>query len=124
MNAELSKLDAMAQAELVRRGEIQPLELGEAAIARIISVNPQLNAVITPLYDQALAQAKSGAFGDGPFRGVPYLLKDLDVTSAGDPYHGGMRLLKDLKWIARHDSYLVAKLRAAGFLFLGKTNTP
>jgi amidase len=121
---ELSTLDAMAMAELVRRGEATPLELVEAAIARVLKVNPELNAVITPLYDKALAQAKSPDLPDGPFRGVPYLLKDLDVFSTGDPYHGGMRLLKDMQWKARHDSYLVAKLRAAGFIFIGKTNTP
>jgi len=124
MKDEFVALDATAQAALVRRGEVQPRELVEAAIARILAVNPEVNAVITPLYDKALTAAKAGDLADGPFRGVPYLLKDLDVYSAGDPYHGGMRLLQRLEWRARHDSYLVARLRAAGFLFLGKTNTP
>jgi amidase len=117
-------LDATAQAELIRKREATPLELVDAAIARIEKVNPRLNAVITPLFEQARRTAQSKDLADGPFRGVPYLLKDLDCTSAGDPYHAGMRFLKDLRWIARHDSYLVAKLRAAGFVFLGKTNTP
>jgi amidase len=55
---------------------------------------------------------------------VPFLVKDLFCHSAGDPYHAGMRLLRDLKWIATHDTYLAAKFRAAGFVFVGRTNVP
>ena len=117
-------LDATAQAELVRRGEVAPSELIDAAIARIERANPQLNAVITPTFDKARTQARSGTLPSGPFRGVPFLLKDLGAHSAGDPLHCGMRLLRDAGWVAPHDTYLAAKLRAAGFVFLGKTNTP
>ncbi|HKA54971.1 MAG TPA: amidase, partial [Candidatus Binatia bacterium] len=74
MTNELAYLDATAQAELVRRGEMTPLELVDAAIARVEKVNPQLNAVITALFDKARAQAQSGAAPAGPFRGVPFLL--------------------------------------------------
>ncbi len=125
MNADLSTLDldASAQADLVRRGEVKPIELVEAAIRRIQDRNPRLNAVITPLYEKARQQA-AGDLPGGPFRGVPFLLKDLDTYSAGDPFHAGMRFLRDHRYIATHDSYLTAKLRAAGFVFLGKTNTP
>ena len=91
MTTDLVQLDATAQAELVRRGEATPLELVEAAIARIEAVNPQLNAVITPLFDKARAGAASSELPDGPFRGVPFLLKDLGCHSAGDPYHEGLR---------------------------------
>jgi len=117
-------IDATAQAELVRRRRAQPIELVDATIARIERVNPQINAVITPLFEQAREQARAPHLPDGPFRGVPFVLKDLGTHSAGDPYHGGMRLLRTLGWRAPDDNYLAAKLRAAGFIFLGKTNTP
>jgi len=121
---DLARLDATAQAELVRRGDASPRELVDAAIARIERTNPRLNAVITPLFDKARATASSPALPGGPFRGVPFLLKDLVAHSAGDPYHAGMRLLRDLGWVEPHDTYLVARFRAAGFVFLGKTNVP
>jgi amidase len=121
---ELAHMDATAQAELVRRGKATPLELADAAIARIEKINPTLNAVIIPLFDKARAQAVSPDLPQGPFRGVPRLLKDMVLRSAGDPYHAGMRFLKELNWVEPHDSHLAAQLRAAGFIFLGKTNTP
>jgi amidase len=120
----LARLDATAQAELVRRGELTPGELVDAAIARIEKLNPTLNAVITPLFDKARTQAHSPNLPNGPFRGVPFLLKDLGCHSAGDPYHEGMRFLRNVGWVAESDTYMAAKLRAAGFIFLGKTNTP
>jgi amidase len=124
MPNDFAFLDATDQADLVRRKEATPRELVDAAIARIEAVNPRLNAVITPLFEQARAQADSSALPTGPFRGVPFLLKDLGAHSAGDPYHEGTRFLRELRWRATSDTYLVAKLRAAGFIFLGKTNTP
>ncbi len=124
MADELARLDAIAQADLVHTGETTPLELVDAAISRIEQVNPQLNAVITPLFEKARTQAKSTDLADGPFKGVPFLLKDFGCHSAGDPYHQGTRFLKDLGWTAKEDTYMAAKLRAAGFIFLGKTNTP
>ncbi|HEV8717232.1 MAG TPA: amidase [Candidatus Binatia bacterium] len=124
MADELARLDAMAQAELVRRREVTPGDLVDAAITRIEKLNPTLNAVITPLFDKARAQANSPNLPTGPFRGVPFLLKDLGCHSAGDPYHEGMRFLREAGWTAESDTYMAAKLRAAGFIFLGKTNTP
>ena len=124
MADQLAQLDALAQAALVRAGEATPLELVDAAIARIETLNPRLNAVITPLFEKARDQATSPQLPDGPFKGVPFLLKDFGCHSAGDPYHQGSRFLKDLGWTAKEDTYMAAKLRAAGFIFLGKTNTP
>src|SRR5258708_11539302 len=127
MKSELAKLDATEQAELVRHKEVSPLELVDAAITRIEKVNPQLNAVVTPLFDKAREQAQDGrgsSLADGPFRGVPFLLKDLICASGGDPVYGGMRLLRDARFVAPYDTYLAAKFRAAGFICLGKTNTP
>lgn len=124
MTTELATLDATAQAALVRSGEVTPRELVDAAIARIERLNPQLNAVIIPLFEKARARAAAADLPDGPFRGVPFLLKDLDTFSAGDPFYGGTRFLRELGWVADHDSTLVEKFRAAGFVTVGKTNTP
>jgi amidase len=124
MADELASMDATAQADMVRRREASPAELVEAAIGRIERLNPTLNAVITPLFEKARATAASRTLPDGPFRGVPFLLKDLVCHSAGDPYHAGMRVLRDLGWVEAHDTYLAGKFRAAGFIFLGRTNVP
>lgn len=123
MPDEFATLDATAQAALVRERRVSPVELVDAAIARIEKLNPQLNAVILPLFDKART-AVSSPLPDAPFRGVPFLLKDLDACSSGDPFHCGMKFLRDREWLANYDTYLVEKFRAAGFVFLGKTNTP
>lgn len=119
--SEPSDLDATAQAELVRSGEISPLELVDHAIARIEKLDPELNAVIHPLFQKARDAARS-ELPDGPFTGVPMVVKDLDGHTAGDPFHCGNRLLKELDYTPDHDTYSHAKLRAAGFVFVGKTN--
>lgn len=121
---DVTWLDATAQAALVRDRQISPRELVDAAIARIERLNPALNAVITPLFDTARVAADSPALPAGPFRGVPTLVKDLVLQTAGDPFHAGMRFLKRRGWTASHDSHLAQKLRAAGFVIVGKTNTP
>ena len=124
MSDDLSTLDATAQAELVRTGQASPTELVESAIGRIEKLNPELNAVIHPLFDGALAAAASPELPEGPFRGVPMVLKDLTCHTAGDPLHEGSRFLKDLGYVADEDTYLAAKFRRAGFVFVGRTNTP
>jgi amidase len=124
MEDELARLDATAQAELVARKEITPLELVDAAIARVERLNPQLNAVILPTFEGARERARSRDLPHGSFRGVPFLLKDIGAHYAGEPLHAGMRFLRDLGWVEKGDTYFADKLRAAGFLSLGKTNTP
>ncbi len=124
MSNDLSKLDATAQAELVRNKEASPLELVDAAIARIEKLNGELNAVIHPLFDRARATAQGNTLPDGPFRGVPIVVKDLDGELEGTPYHAGNKLLKARNNISTFTSYLFAKLEAAGFVIVGKTNTP
>ncbi len=121
---ELANLDATAQAELVRRREVSPLELVDAAIARIEKVNPQLNAVIWNRFDQARAEAVSSNLPDGPFRGVPFLTKDLGCTTAGEPDSGGSRFLKENRYIASVTTEFVRRIHAAGFINLGRTNSP
>ena len=123
MNRELAAVDATAQAELVRNGEATPLELVEAAIERIEELNPHLNAVIHELYAEA-REAASGELPDGPFRGVPFLLKDLGAAFAGQPLHMGMRALKEAGFRSPVDTYLAQRFRTAGFVVVGKTNTP
>jgi len=114
------QLDATAQAELVRGGEVSPRELVEAAVERVEALNGELNAVIHPLFDKALESEPA----DGPFRGVPMVIKDLLCTTAGDPHHEGMRFLRDLGWRAGEDSWLARRFRQAGFVFVGRTSTP
>jgi len=120
---EFAALDATAQAALVRRGDVSALELVDAAIARIERANGVLNAVIHERFERAREEAR-GALPDGPFRGVPFLLKDLDGFSAGDPFHGGNRALAEAGYVAPADSYLTTKFRQAGLVILGRTNAP
>ena len=124
MADEFARLDATAQADLVRSGEVTPSELVEASIARIEALNPQLNAVIHPLFEKARDAAKSPDLPDGPFKGVPFLVKDVVCHTAGDPYHAGTKFLKEAGWVEEHDTELARRYRAAGFVFVGKTNTP
>ena len=116
--------DAVGLAALVRAGEVSPRELTEAAIRRIEARNGELNAVIHPLFDKALAAADSPDLPDGPFHGVPMLLKDLWPASAGDPVHLGMTVLRDAGYTHPTDGNQVVRLREAGFTFVGRTNTP
>jgi amidase len=106
----------------VRTRQASPRELVDAAIARIEALDPRLNAVVTPLFESARKAAEN--LPDGPFRGVPFLLKDLQGYSAGDPHGGGMRALREARWAPDFDSYLVEKFRAAGLVVLGRTNVP
>jgi amidase len=129
MADDFALLDATAQAALVADGDATPAELVEAAIARIESSNPALNAVIHERFDRARTEAASaslpnGPFADAPFRGVPFLVKDAVCHTAGDPFHCGMRLLKRLQWTATDDTWLAERFRAAGLVSVGKTNTP
>jgi amidase len=120
----LATMDATAQAELVRNGEVSPSELVEAAIARVEQVNPELNAVIHELFEEGRAEAESADLPDGPFKGVPFLFKDLGAAYAGQPLHLGMRALKEADFRAPVDSYLAERFRAAGLVVIGKTNVP
>ena len=120
-STELMWLDATAQADLVCRGEVSVKELVDAAIARIEAVNPQLDAVIRTRFDQARAEA-AGDLPDGPFRGVPFLLKDLGAVQAGEITAFGIGPLSSTVMPA--SSYLAEQFTAAGFVVLGRTNVP
>jgi amidase len=118
---EFAYMDATAQAELVRRGEVEPLELVDTAIERIGRLNPRLNAVVTPMYEAARVAAV-GELPEGPFTGVPFLLQDLMAECAGIRLTEGSAFLMD--FVSGHDSELVARLKRAGLVIVGKTNTP
>jgi amidase len=118
---ELAGLDATAQAELVRQREVSPRELVEAAIRRVEALNPQLNAVVTPMFDEAL-RALRDVPDDAPFSGVPFVLKDLVAEYEGVRFTEGSRFLCD--YVSTYDSELVVRMRRAGLVVVGKTNTP
>jgi amidase len=118
---EFAWLDATAQAEMVTRGDVSPVELVAAAIHRIESLNPKINAVITPMYEKGVAAATANP-PHGPFRGVPFLLKDLLASESGTRLTNGSAFLGD--FIATGDSELVQRYKRAGLIIVGKTNTP
>jgi amidase len=113
--------DGLGVAELIRRKEISPREAVSAAIERIEAVNPRLNAVVHRMFDQALSAA-DGEIPDGPFHGVPFLLKDLVSWYAGEPMTSGSRLFRG--WKPPIDSEMVRRYKRAGLIVVGKTNTP
>lgn len=119
--ADYEQYDALGLAELVRRREVSPRELVLTAIDRIDRLNPQLNAVIHRMYDDALAAA-AAPLGNGPFAGVPFLLKDLLAWYAGAPVRSGSRILEG--FVAPFDSEIVRRYRRSGVIVVGKTNTP
>lgn len=119
--SEYSGYDGLALADLVRTGQVTALELVDAAIERIERHNRVLNAVVYTAFDEARRTAK-GPLPDGPFRGVPFLIKDLGQRVSGWPrtsasHYAEIRADAD-------DSELVRRYRAAGLVLAGKTNTP
>ena len=112
--------DATGLAELVRSGDVTPVELLDIALARVAALNPTLNAVVRSMEEDARRDAARPPAG--PFAGVPFLAKDLISTYAGHPTSSGSRLLAG--YVIDHDSELVRRVRATGVTILGKTNLP
>ncbi len=121
LSEELAGMDATAQAALVRERQATPAELVEAAIERAEKVNPELNAIVTPLYDEA-REAAAGGLPDGPFTGVPFLVKDIIASYAGARMTCASEFLKD--YVPGFDSELVVRQKKAGLVTIGKTNLP
>ena len=124
---DLASLDATAQAELVRNGSASARELVDAAIEAAQRVNPQINAIIHPRYDAAVADAAAidaATGGRGQFAGVPMVVKDLGCVMKGEPHHRGNQALKAIDYRSPVDSALYRRFRAAGFVAIGRTNTP
>jgi len=119
--AEYERHDATGLADLVRRREVHPLELFEAAARRIEERNPRLNAVVYPDLERARAAAAAEP-REGPFAGVPFLVKDIGAAVAGLPYTESSR--SRVGYVAGEDNDIVCRHRRAGFIILGKTNTP
>ncbi|HET6410547.1 MAG TPA: amidase [Anaeromyxobacter sp.] len=118
---EYDQLDATGLAELVARREVSALELLEAALERADVRNPPLNAIVARYDDEARARAR-GPLPEGPFRGVPFLLKDLLTSWAGHPVTDGSRFLAGV--VTPEDSGVVQRLKAAGVVLFGQTSTP
>ncbi|NJD18381.1 MAG: amidase, partial [Gemmatimonadetes bacterium] len=112
--------DALGLAALVRAGEVSPVELLDTAMARAQALNPGLNAVVR--FMEADARAAAAAPAPGPFTGVPFLAKDLITFYRGHPTTSGSRLLTG--FTPDHDSEMARRVRAAGLVIFGKTNTP
>ncbi len=117
---ELAFLSALEQAALVRAGDVSPVELVQTYLERIERLDPQLRAFVTVRAEEALAEARAWD-GGGPFGGVPIALKDLDST-AGTRTTFGSRAFAD--YVPQFDVAHVRRLKAAGFVVLGKTATP
>ncbi len=120
-SSALTDHDGIGLAALVRAGELTAAELVEAVIERITALNPQLGAVVAPMYDEARRVA-AATLPDSPLAGVPTLLKDLAGAYAGAPLRCGSRFYRDQ--VSPHDSELVRRYRAAGLIVVGKTATP
>jgi len=121
---EYAQFDGIGLAELIQRGEVSAPEVLRAAISRIEHRNPEINAVILKLFDQAAQAAERIQPGaaEGPFDGVPFLIKDLGQYLAGVATAGGSRLFEGT--VKQYDSTLIGRYRQAGLLLCGKTNTP
>ena len=114
--------DATAMAQAVRNGEVSSVELVQDALFKVKQLNPTLNAVVHLQEERALKEAQSSNFRDKPFAGVPLLLKDLGQCQKDEPSTAGSRLFKNL--LQQHQDTLVTKLEEAGFVIIGRTNTP
>ncbi len=118
---EYETYDALGLASLIASGEVKAEEVLEAAIGCVEERNPQVNAVVHTMFEEARRTIAAG-LPEGPLSGVPYMLKDLYVLYAGAPTSNGSHLFDG--YVADHDSTIVERLRAAGLVVVGKTNTP
>jgi len=117
-------LDATAQAELVASGKVSPVEMVNAAIERVERYDGALNALTYRWFEAARELASSSALPDGPFRGVPYLLKDLYAAEAGKPLSNGSKAYKAADYVSSEDTTLVSRYKAAGLISIGRSNSP
>jgi amidase len=119
--AEYDQFDATGLAQLVRNGEVTAGELLEEAITRTEEINPRINAVIGRMFDQARKSVRQD-IAEGPFSGVPFLIKDLIQSYAGVPLTCGSAALAE--YIPDRDSEVIARFKRAGLITFGKTNVP
>ncbi|MFV0513656.1 MAG: amidase [Jhaorihella sp.] len=121
MNDTYLRNDATGLAALITAGEITADEMLDAALARVEALNPALNAVVHLREDVARDAIRAG-LPEGPFRGVPFLLKDLGAEAVDFPTSNGSRLTPDQRW--SHDSEIFLRMRAAGLVTFGRTTSP
>ncbi|SVD99678.1 uncharacterized protein METZ01_LOCUS452532, partial [marine metagenome] len=119
---EYENYDAIGLAELVKKKEISPLEIMDEAIRRSENLNPKLNFFTVETYDEGRRMAKDPKLPDGPFKGVPWLVKELATAWEGQPMTNSCPYMKDV--IAPFDSHTVTLTKGAGFTLLGKSNSP
>ena len=118
---DYSRYDALGLADLIRRREASAEEVLAAAIARTREVDGRVNSVVIPMFEEAQARVRAG-LPNGPFTGVPYLLKDLGIYYTGFRTTGGCRFNKD--YVADHDSELTRRYKEAGLVVFGKSASP
>jgi amidase/6-aminohexanoate-cyclic-dimer hydrolase len=118
---DLTALDATAVAALVASGQVTPTELLDRALAAVERLNPALNAVVL-VQEDAARRAIAAGLPRGPFRGVPYLLKDLGCEAMNFPSHNGSRLFENTKY--SYDSEIYTRMRATGVVTFGRTTSP
>jgi amidase len=119
--AEYTNYDGLGLAELIATKQISPPELFSAVRQRVEALNPRVNALCHLFFDKAEVQIKEG-LRTGPFRGVPFALKDLSQYLAGTITSAGSRIWKNS--VADFDSTLVERYKQAGLVIFGKTNSP
>lgn len=119
--SEYASYDGLGLAELVKNKEVTPEELVDLAIQAIKELNPKLNGVNQILEEEALLEAKSD-LPDGPFKGVPFLIKEMALHAKNVPVNMGSRLAEGIVYPV--DSELMARFRKAGFVTVGTTTTP
>src|SRR5262249_27978813 len=121
LGEQFERYDGLGLAELIRTKEATADEVLAATLERIDARNPALNAVVTRMDEHARAAIRAG-LPDGPFKGVPYLLKDLGALYTGVVTSSGSRLFATN--LADHDSEIVTRMKRAGLVIAGKSNTP
>ena len=119
--AEYGKYDGLGLAELVRRKEVSPADLVDSAIDAIERLNPRVNCVVQQLHDRALSQIQAG-LPYGPFRGVPFLVKEFGMHFKGMVSSGGSRLAEGFRF--EHDTVMMERCHAAGLVTVGTSTTP
>jgi amidase len=119
--SEYANFDGLGLAKLVQQGEVTANELKDVAITAIEQLNPKLNSVINVLADQADKEIEAG-LPEGPFKGVPFLIKEIVLHAAGIPVNFGSRLAQGLT--LPHDTELMSRFRKAGLVTVGTTPTP
>ena len=117
-------LDATAQAELVASGKVSPVEMVNAAIERVERYDGALNALTYRWFEAARELASSSELPEGPFQGVPYLLKDLYAAEAGKPLSNGSKAYKAADYVSTEDTTLVSRYKASGLISIGRSNSP